>query len=199
MKLKESWLSWIKAEMTMSAELKIRTAESIGEDILGVAEALIECFRSNGKVLICGNGGSAADAQHMSAEFVNRLSAEVERPGLPAIALTTDTSFITASANDSGFDGIFERQVLTLGKSGDVLIAISTSGRSENILRAVRAARAQGLYTIGLVGDGGPLTEMVDRALVIPSRNTQQIQECFLSIEHTICAIVERSLFGQEN
>jgi D-sedoheptulose 7-phosphate isomerase len=198
MKSREFWVDWIKGEMTRSAELKIRSAESIAEQILDAAESLIECFRSNGKVLICGNGGSAADAQHMAAEFVNRLSADLDRPGLPAIALTTDTSLITAYANDLGFDGIFERQVLTLGRAGDALIAISTSGQSRNVSKAVVAARTQGLRTIGLVGAGGHLTDLVDHALVIPSHNTQYIQECFLSIEHNICGIVEQSLFGEK-
>jgi D-sedoheptulose 7-phosphate isomerase len=124
------------------------------------------------------------------------VSAGVERPGLPALALTTDTSFITAYANDIGFEGIFERQVLALGKPGDVLVAISTSGHSKNVSMAVAAARTRGLHTIGLVGEDGPLANFVDHALVVRSRNTQHLQECFLSIEHVICGIVEQTLFA---
>lgn len=198
MNYKESWSNWIKAELTRSAELKIRTAETMAEQILGAADVLTECFRTGGKVLICGNGGSAADAQHMAAELVNRLSADIERPGFPALALTTDTSFITAYANDVGFDGIFERQVLALGKPCDVLVAISTSGHSKNVSKAVTAARMRGLQTIGLVGEGGTLASLVDHALVVHSRNTQHLQECFLSIEHAICGIVEQTVFSAD-
>jgi len=190
------WRDWIRLQMAESAEVKLRAAEANAEQILTAANSLIRCFQANGKTLICGNGGSAADAQHMAAEFVNRLSPEIERPGLPAIALTTDSSFITSYANDLGYEGIFERQVLTLGNSQDVLIAISTSGSSANVTKAVLAARTRGLETIGFVGERGQLAEIVDYPIVVPSRNTQHIQECFLSIEHVICGIVEQTLFG---
>jgi len=190
------WQNWIRAELATSADLKLRTAESVAEQILNAANSLINCFRANRKALICGNGGSAADAQHMAAEFMNRLSSEVNRPGLPAISLTTDTSFITSYANDLGYEGVFERQVLTLGLAGDVLIAISTSGNSRNVAKAVSAARSRGLETIGLFGQGGALADSVDLPIVVPSTNTQHIQECFLAIEHVICGIVERTLFG---
>ncbi len=146
-------------------------------------------------MLICGNGGSAADAQHVAAEFVNRLSKDHERPGLPAIALTTDTSFLTAYANDNGYEGVFERQVLALGQAGDILIGISTSGNSMNIIRSVAASRERGVTTIGLLGEGGELITLVDQAVVVPSRDTQHVQEVLLAIEHTICLLVEKSLF----
>jgi D-sedoheptulose 7-phosphate isomerase len=163
--------------------------------VVAAAEAVAECFSRGGKVLLAGNGGSAADCQHFAAEFVSRLTADFDRPGLPAIALTTDTSFVTAFANDVGFDGVFERQVQTLGRAGDILIAISTSGNSPNVLRAVEAARRLEITTIGLMGEGGRLEALVDCAVVIPSRQSQHIQETLLAVEHMICHMVERSVF----
>jgi D-sedoheptulose 7-phosphate isomerase len=193
---KPSQYELIRRHLTESAELKLQIAASIVDQVANAAYALAKCFRSGGKVLICGNGGSAADAQHMAAEFVNRLSPDIERPGLPAVAITTDTSFITSYANDIGYDRVFERQVLALGRSGDVLIAISTSGNSKNVNLAVAAARANGLATIGLAGEGGALAEIADFPIVVPSRNTQHVQECFLSLEHVMCAMVEQTLFS---
>ena len=168
------------------------------EAILDGASWIAAAFRSGRKLLLCGNGGSAADCQHMATEFVSRLSRARDRRALPAIALTTDTSFLTAFANDEGFEGVFERQVEALGAAGDVLLAISTSGSSRNVVRAVRAAKERGLVTIALVGQGGELTGLVDRAIVVPSRDTQRIQETLLPIEHVICELVEEELFGGE-
>jgi D-sedoheptulose 7-phosphate isomerase len=156
-----------------------------------------DCFRTGGKLLLCGNGGSAADCQHMAAEFVSRLSTEFERPGLPAIALTTDSSFLTAYANDSGFEGVFERQVQALGKSEDVLIAISTSGNSKNVVRAVERASEMGLKSIGLLGSEGRLSGQCDVAIAVPDPSTQHIQEAHLAIEHVLCELVEIQLFGR--
>jgi D-sedoheptulose 7-phosphate isomerase len=156
---------------------------------------MVDVFGAGKKVLICGNGGSAADAQHLAAEFVNRFRKDFQRPALPAIALTTDTSFLTSYANDCGFEGVFERQVLALGNTGDLVLAISTSGTSANILRAVAAARANGLKSIGLTGHGGELQDLVDQAIVIPSRDTQHIQEVLLIVEHILCLLVETGLF----
>ena len=131
----------------------------------------------------------------MAAEFVSRLTKDFERPGLPAIALTTDTSFLTAYANDVGFEGVFARQVQTLGKPGDVLIGISTSGNSPNVIRAVEAALAANIHTIALTGSGGRLAEIGDVVISVPSANTQHIQEAHLAIEHIVCDLVERCLF----
>lgn len=178
-----------------SAETKRRAAEACEESILAAATLIADAFRAGGKVLLCGNGGSAADCQHMATEFVSRLTKEVERPGLPAIALTTDTSFLTAFANDSGFDGVFERQVEALGRPGDVLVGISTSGNSPNVIRAVRRARVAGLRSIVLVGSRGQLASLADVAISVPSADTQHIQEAHLAIEHLICWLVERELF----
>jgi len=182
--------------MMRGAEIRERAAEICLDGLLAAAELIVECFKQGGKVLICGNGGSAADAQHMAAELVNRLSDERDRPGLPAFSLTTDTSFLTAYANDCGFEGVFERQVLTFGKPGDVLVGISTSGNSTNVVRAVSAAGEKQLNTIGLLGEGGTLTDLVDCAVVVPSRDTQYVQEVFLAIEHTICFLIEEAMFG---
>jgi D-sedoheptulose 7-phosphate isomerase len=178
-----------------SAETKRRAAEECADAILAAADLIAQAFRSANKVLICGNGGSAADCQHMAAEFVSRLTHAFDRPGLPAIALTTDTSFLTAFANDCGFEGIFERQVQALGRPGDVLIGISTSGNSANVVRAVRRARRDALRSVVLTGARGQLAALADVAISVPSTDTQHIQETHLAIEHLICWFVERDLF----
>ena len=182
-----------------SAEVKQQVARECEDSIVAAACKVAEALRSGGKVLLCGNGGSAADCQHMAAELMSRLTVDFERPGLPAIALTTDTSFLTAFANDCGFDGLFERQVQALGRPGDVLIAISTSGTSLNVIRAVEAAEALGMSTVALTGSGGDL--LAGKAAVsicVPSDNTQYIQESHLAVEHIVCDLVERYLFGQK-
>jgi D-sedoheptulose 7-phosphate isomerase len=185
----------VRNHLLESAEIYRRVAGSCGSAIEAAATMVSDVFRSEGKMLICGNGGSAADAQHIAAELVSRLSKELDRPGLPAIALTTDTSFITAYGNDVDFAGIFERQVQALGRPGDVLVAISTSGNSPNVLRAVALARRMNLRTIALTGEGGRLAGEVECAITIPSRNTQYVQEALLSVEHIICELVELTLF----
>jgi D-sedoheptulose 7-phosphate isomerase len=179
--------------------MKRQVAEECLEAILAAADLIADTFQSGGKVLLCGNGGSAADCQHMAAEFVSRLTKEFERPGLPAVALTTDTSFLTAFTNDCGFEGVFERQVQALGKPRDVLIGISTSGNSPNVIRAVEAAHAADMCTIALTGSGGRLAGMVHVAIAVPSPNTQYIQEAHLAIEHILCELVEHSLFRDQD
>ena len=188
-------LDSLARQLRESAAVKERMARESGPSILAAAEALTEAFRSGHKLLLCGNGGSAADCQHMATEFVSRLSREKERRALPAIALTTDTSFLTAFANDCGFEGVFERQIEAHGQKGDVLLAISTSGNSKNVVRGVRKAKSLGLATIGLAGEGGTLTGLVDFAIVVPSRDTQRIQEAMLAVEHILCDLTERALF----
>lgn len=178
-----------------TAKLMSQLAESDRTDLLGAAALMVDCFRAGRKILLCGNGGSAADCQHFATELTSCLTQDFKRPGLPAIALTTDTSFITAYANDFGFDGIFERQLRTLGAAGDVLIGISTSGNSRNVIAAVTAARQLGIKTIGLLGLGGVLTNMVDLAVVVPSNSTQIVQEITLAYEHILCDLTERILF----
>jgi phosphoheptose isomerase len=190
-----SSLEIIRAHLQGSVEVKKKTAESCTAEIARAATVIAESISGGGKILLCGKGGSAADCQHMAAEFVSRLSSDFVRPGIAAIALTTDTSFITAFTNDVEFDGVFARQVETLGRPGDVLIGISTSGRSRNVVRAVESARPRGLKVIVLCGVEGPLAEMADVAIRVPSGSTQHIQESHLAIEHIICRLVELQLF----
>ena len=178
-----------------SAETKRRTLEHCMDDIVAAAEIMASGLRSGSKMLLCGNGGSAADCQHMAAELVGLMQRDFQRPALPVIALTTDTSFLTAFSNDYGFEEVFERQVRALGKSGDVLIGISTSGDSENVLRAVKAAHSLGMQTIGLTGRDGSLASMVTVAISIPSTSTQHIQEAHLAVEHVLCDLIECHLF----
>jgi D-sedoheptulose 7-phosphate isomerase len=150
-------------------------------------------LRSGGKLMFCGNGGSAADSQHLASEFTGRF-VDDRRP-LAALALSTDSSALTCIANDYAFDQVFERQLRGLGRQGDVLVAISTSGRSGNVLRAVQAARETGIAVVGLLGrDGGTLKELCDVALVVPSDTTARIQEAHIFIGHTLCAMVEQAL-----
>jgi D-sedoheptulose 7-phosphate isomerase len=176
-----------------SAKVKLKFIEENEEDLKKSIEIIENALKNGNKLLICGNGGSAADAQHFAAEIVGRF--KLERDGLPAIALTTDTSILTAIGNDYGFEKIFERQIEALGKKGDVLIGISTSGNSENVIRAVNKAKEMGIYTIGLLGKGGgKLKDIVDLALVVPSNDTARIQECHLTIYHVICEEVEKKL-----
>ena len=165
--------------------------------IVEAALMVADAYRNGKKLLLCGNGGSAADCQHMAAELMNRLTKDVQRRALPAIALTTDTSFLTAFANDLGFKGVFERQVEALGERGDVLLGISTSGSSENVVQAMRLATTKGLNRIALIGEGGVLRDMADVTIAVPSTQTQYIQESHLSVEHLICELVELELFSE--
>jgi D-sedoheptulose 7-phosphate isomerase len=187
----------LASHLEQSRSVQLRAASACADSVVAAAQLIAETFSGGGKILLCGNGGSAADCQHFAAEFVSQLTKEFPRRGLPAIALTTDTSVLTAYANDFGFEGVFERQVLALGRPDDLLIALSTSGNSENVRRAVRAARETGMRTVGLLGEGGQLTGEVDCAVVVPSRNTQHVQESLLPIEHAICDLVERLLFAE--
>ena len=185
----------VQAHFAETAAVMQAAIEHCGASILAAADLVAASFSNGGKLLICGNGGSAADCQHMAAEFTSRLTGDFERPGLPALALTTDSSFLTAYANDYHFDGIFARQVEALGRSGDVLLGISTSGGSKNVVRAFELAKERGLKTIVLTGNKGRLREMADVAICVPSGETQPIQETHLAIEHLICHFVERALF----
>ena len=178
-----------------SAAYKRAISASCAQPTFDAAVCITEAFRAGGKLLICGNGGSAADSQHLAAEFVGRLNRGDERRALPALALTTDTSFLTAHANDVDFESVFERQIQALGRPGDVLFVITTSGASPNVVRAVTAGREQSLTTLALTGEG-PVSQMVDVAVILPGTATQLIQEAMLSIEHSICQLVERLLFG---
>jgi len=178
------------------AELRIQLAQTLGPKIVDAAQLIAECLKDGGKVLLFGNGGSAADAQHLAAELVGRFV--LERSPLPGIALTTDSSILTAVGNDYGFDQVFVRQVLALGRPKDVAIGISTSGNSPNVIKAVQAAAERGLRTIGLAGrDGGALAKGVEVAITVPSTNTARIQECHIAVGHVLCELVENELFGR--
>lgn len=177
-----------------SVRIKQAFFDSNAEHVVRAAALITESVRAGGKVITFGNGGSAADAQHIAAELVNRLNED--RPPIPAISLTTDTSVLTSVANDSSFDALFERQIRALGRKGDLAIAISTSGNSPNVLRAVIAARELDIHTIGLAGRrGGKLAALVDLALIVESDSTQRVQETHITIGHVICELVEQALF----
>jgi phosphoheptose isomerase len=194
MKEKHAANELITAHLAATSALQARVAESCGDQIVSAANLIATAFAAGGKLLLCGNGGSAADCQHMAAEFTNRLTARVDREALPAIALTTDTSFLTAFANDHGFEQVFARQVEALGRPGDVLLGISTSGRSRNVLAAFAAATTKGVSTICLCGSGGEMEKAADCVIVIPSIDTQLIQEAMLPVEHLVCELVEQSV-----
>jgi D-sedoheptulose 7-phosphate isomerase len=180
-----------------SLEAKKSFFDSHAELVARAADIIIVSIKAGGKVLIFGNGGSAADAQHIAAELVNRLN--YDRPPIAAIALTTDTSILTSVGNDSSFDQLFERQLRALGRPGDVALAISTTGNSPNVLRAAAAAREIGIKTIALAGrDGGQLAAAVDVALVVNSRSTQRVQETHITIGHILCELVEAALYPAE-
>lgn len=181
-----------------SIETKRNFFDTNAELVARAAESIISSVRAGGKVLTFGNGGSAADAQHIAAELVNRLN--YDRPPIAAVALTTDTSILTSVGNDSSFDELFERQLRALGRGGDVALAISTSGNSPNVLRAVEAARELGVKTIALTGrDGGKLAKAVDVALIVNARSTQRIQEAHITIGHILCELVEDALYKGSN
>ncbi|WP_457639470.1 D-sedoheptulose 7-phosphate isomerase [Persephonella sp.] len=179
-----------------SARLKKDFVYQYAQQIYTLGILMAKRLKSGRKVLICGNGGSAADAQHFAAEIVGRF--EKERRGYPAIALTTDTSALTAIGNDYGFDQIFSRQVEALGEKGDILIGISTSGNSQNVIKAVETAKKIGIFTVGFLGkDGGKLKEIVDTAFIVPHSRTARIQEVHLTLEHTLCNIIDLYLTGE--
>lgn len=165
-------------------------------NLIFFAQKIASAFTSDRKLMLCGNGGSAADAQHIAGEFVNRFV--LERPPLPAIALTTDTSIITSIGNDYSFDEVFSKQVKAIGVEGDILLGISTSGNSADVIEAAKAARKQGIYIVGLTGgEGGRLTNLVDLALVVKSNSTPRIQETHILVGHIICQLVDYILFQQ--
>jgi phosphoheptose isomerase len=172
------------------------TRDACIPDVVAAAEIMVDALRGGGKLLICGNGGSAADAQHLATEFVSTLTLDHPRPSIPAIALTTDSSLLTAIANDFGIEGVFARQVSALGRPGDVLIAISTSGTSVNVVHAATVARERDLRVVGLTGaTGGSLAALADVCIRVPSTTTAHIQEAHLAIEQLLALSVERALY----
>jgi len=175
------------------AELRLKMAESMVENITAAAEAIAGAFKAGRKLLLFGNGGSAADAQHIAGEFMNRFL--IERPPLPAIALTTDTSVLTSIANDYAYDDIFSKQVKALGKKGDVALGITTSGSSANVLKALRVANKLGMTTIALTGEAGKAASIVDISLAVPSRSVPRIQEAHIVVGHILCELTDTLLF----
>lgn len=184
----------IRAHFTESVEVKQRSTERLPSAILAAANMMIRCLNRGGKILACGNGGSAADSQHFAAELLNRF--ERERPGLPAIALSTDTSTLTSIANDYSFDLVFSKQVRALGAAGDCLLAISTSGNSRNVIEAVSAAHERGIDVIALTGhEGGSLASLLkegDVEIRVPAQRTARIQEVHLLVIHCLCDAIDR-------
>ena len=195
---KESGNSFIKnitAQLEDSASVKRKMMVSCVDSIVSAAELMIETIKSGAKILLCGNGGSAADSQHLAAELVSKL--KLERSAIPAIALTTNTSTLTAIANDYDFSQIFVRQLEAFGRKNDLLIGISTSGNSEDVLKAVDYAHKNGLRTIVMTGgNGGDLAGKADVDIIVPSEDVQRIQEAHITVGHILCDILEQSIFG---
>ena len=181
---------------SIETKQKLTNSQEVLSTISVVSNLIIDAYKQGNKVMLAGNGGSAADAQHIAAEFVSRFL--FDRSGLPAISLTTDTSMLTAIGNDYGFEKLFARQVQAQGKKGDVFIGISTSGNSENIINAVKMAKEEGLVAVVLCGESGVLKDLADYAICVPSSCTPHIQECHICIGHMICGIVEETIFSKE-
>lgn len=188
----------IELQLQESIDTKKALLSANLDIIRKIADTVVNAFRNNHRIYLIGNGGSAADAQHIAGELIGRF--KMNRRPLPAVALTTDTSVITALANDFGYDTCFARQVEALADRGDVILAFSTSGNSKGIIDAVKVARDKGAITIGFTGkDGGLLDSAADICLKIPSTNTPRIQECHITVGHIVCSIVEKELFGAAN
>ena len=181
---------------SLATKERILSDETLLAKIAGVAETCVQAFRNGNRVLVAGNGGSAADAQHIAAEFVSRFM--YDRPGLPAMALSTDTSMLTAIGNDYGFERLFERQLEANGRRGDVFIGITTSGNSPNVLRAIRRCRDLGIVSVGLAGNGGEIQTLCDHLIAVPSNATPRIQEAHITIGHIICGLVEAAIFPKD-
>lgn len=186
----------IEAQIRASIEVKqkVLADKALIARIAEVAEVCVQAYRRGNRILLAGNGGSAADAQHIAAEFVSRFM--FDRPGLPAIALTTDSSMLPAIGNDYGYDKVFERQLEANGKEGDVFIGISTSGNSSNVLRALTRCKDLGITSIGLTGGSGRIGEICNYLIAVPSTKTPRIQETHILIGHLVCELVENAIFG---
>jgi D-sedoheptulose 7-phosphate isomerase len=190
----------VKQHFTASIDTKMRSLELLTGPITAAAAAMVECLLAEGKILSCGNGGSAGDSQHFSAEMLNRF--ERERPALPAIALTTDTSTLTSIANDYSYLEVFSKQIRALGRAGDILLAISTSGNSPNVCEAIKVAHQRNLRVVSLTGrEGGKMRELLrdtDIEICVPSAVTARIQEVHLLVIHCLCDLIDTQLFGSE-
>jgi len=186
------------AMMLRSAELKRRIAVDMAETVVRVVDACETSMRAGGKLMFCGNGGSAADCQHLATEMLIRLRPSVERASLPALALTLDPAMLTACGNDYGYERVFERPLRGLGRAGDVLFGITTSGRSPNVVNALRAAREMGIVTVGLLGAAGePARNFCDHVLLVPDKETARIQECHIALGHAVMELLEDRLVAR--
>ncbi len=186
------------AMMMRSAELKRRIATELADIVVKVVDACETSLRAGGKLMFCGNGGSAADSQHLATEMLIRLRGSHERPSIAALALTLDPAMLTACGNDYGYDRVFERPLRGLGRRGDVLFGITTSGRSGNVIRALEAARDMGIVTVGMIGgSGGPALELCDLALLVPDVETMRIQECHIALGHAVLELLEDRIVAQ--
>ena len=184
-------------QQSIATMTKVLEDDSIHQAVVEAGRVTAEAMKAGGKLMVCGNGGSAADSQHLVAEFVSRLT--VDRPALRAIALTTDTSILTAIGNDYSYDNVFERQVEAIGREGDVLLAISTSGNSKNCVKALQLAKKMGIRTVAYTGNkGGAMAALAELNVIIPSDTTMNIQESHLALEHIFCMVVERFYFGAD-
>jgi D-sedoheptulose 7-phosphate isomerase len=193
---KKAVLDFVESSIRASIDTKEKLLVQCKDSIAATGERLVEVVRKNGKIMFCGNGGSAADSQHLAAEMTGHL--RHDRRPLPALALTTDTSALTAIGNDYEFKEVFSRQVRALGKAGDVLIGISTSGNSKNVLEAVQAAKQMNILTLGLLGrGGGKIAPVCDHAIIVPTDDTQRVQECHILIGHIWMELIERSVMGE--
>lgn len=189
-------IEYVNTIIDNSIKAHNRFAKDNTEQLIIFAQTIVNCLNNGGKILICGNGGSAADAQHIAAEFVGRFV--MERPSLPAIALTTDTSLLTAVSNDYSFSDVFEKQVSALANQGDILWGISTSGNSENVIKALRKASKNNVTTLGFSGrDGGQMRGICDHIIVIDEKETARIQELHILSAHIICGLVDEIMFGK--
>lgn len=188
---------FITDSLKESAEIKLKMESACKAEILVAVQSITEAYRSGKKMLLCGNGGSAADCQHIATELMIRLNHDIQRPALPAIALTTDSSNLTAGGNDIGYENVFARNVEGLGNEGDILLAISTSGNSPNVIKAVDKAHEKKMFVIGFLGsNGGKLKDIVDLPVIIPSSSIQRIQEGHITAAHIICELVELELYS---
>lgn len=196
-KTDQRYIKKVQDDLRESARIKLALAKTVDKDFIEICSTIADCFRAGNKVLICGNGGSAADAQHLAAEFVNYFA--FQRDALAAIALTTDSSVMTSIANDTAYESIFSRQVSALGRTGDVLIVFSTSGNSLNVIRAVEEAKKRRMITIGFVGEGGgKIGKIAQYCVRVPSNSTPRIQEAHQTLYHIIAGIVEQMMFSKE-
>jgi D-sedoheptulose 7-phosphate isomerase len=186
------------AMMRRSAELKLRIAKELSDAVIGVVNACEDSLRAGGKLMFCGNGGSAADSQHLATELLIRLRGSVERASWPALALTLDPAALTAGGNDYGYDRVFERPLRGLGRRGDILFGITTSGRSANVIAALRAAQEMGIATVGLLGGAGePARSLCDHVLLVPDAETARIQECHIALGHAVLELLEDRLVAR--